>query len=89
MNPGKRFYLKLAADVFRTASAQRDKESVLHIRKAMIRCGMSLNLNGFWEERQLSPELKKIIKNYPSNFNGEVVSTNHGLEGEEKDSESD
>lgn len=75
VNPGKRYFLQLAADVARSVFQQRDSDGVLFTRKAMIRCGMALNLNGVWEERQLSPELQNIIKKYRENFNGTPVGT--------------
>lgn len=81
-NPGKRFFLKLAADVNRCVAQQRDSEGVLFTRKAMIRCGMALNLNGIWEERQLSPELQNIINKYRDNFNGTPVGDSRHLECE-------
>lgn len=79
VNPGKRFFLRLAADVVRCVAQKRDSEGILLIRKAMIRCGMALNLNGIWEERQLSPELQNIINKYRDNFNGTPV----GCEGDQ------
>lgn len=45
----------------------------------MIRCGLDLNLNGFWEERQLSPEVQKIVKIYRKNFDGAPVTTDLDL----------
>ena len=34
---------------------------------------MSLNLNGKWEEDQLSNELKEIVAKYGNHFDGEPV----------------
>eukprot|EP00171_Calliarthron_tuberculosum_P002297 IDg2297t1 len=45
-NPGKTFYLKLAASVIKEVQNSRDKDGVLYTRKAKIGCGMELNLNG-------------------------------------------
>lgn len=61
---------------------QRDIDNVLYTRKAMIRCNMSLDLNGVWEEMPLSPELQNIVNRYRENFNGEPVHTERDLEGE-------
>lgn len=36
----------------------------------MIRCGLSVNVNGQWEEVQLSKELQDVISKYCSNFEG-------------------
>ena len=44
INPGKRFFLKLAANCVRDVNRQRTSEGITYARKAMIRCGMSLNL---------------------------------------------
>lgn len=87
INPGKQFFLSMAADVVRTVGQQRDKDGILYTRKALVRCGMALNLNGLWEERQLSPELQNIVKKFPENFNGQLVTTNHDLEGEATESD--
>lgn len=72
-NPGKQFFLKLAADSVRDVNAQKDKEGLSYARKAMIRTGMSLNLNGNWEERQLFTNLQGIIAKHRNHFNGEPV----------------
>lgn len=74
-NPGKSFFLKLAAKVVREVNQQRDKTGVTYARRAMIRTGMSLNLNGLWEEGQLSDELQAIVAKYRSHFEGEKVIT--------------
>ena len=39
----------------------------------MIRTGLALNLNGLWEEKQLSHELQAIIAENRSCFDGEPV----------------
>lgn len=80
-NPGKKFYLKLAADVIREVENERDKDGVSFTRKAMIGCGMALNFNGLWEVRQLFPHLQNIVSKYPENFNGQPVAESMGLDG--------
>ena len=72
INPGKRFFLKLAANCVRDVIRQRTSEGITYARKAMIRCGVSLNLNGKWED-QLSNELKEIVAKYRNYFDGEPV----------------
>lgn len=67
-NPGKAFFLRLAADAVREVNNQRDKNGVPYARKAMIMTGISLNLNGRWEERQLTQELQEIIAKYRGDF---------------------
>lgn len=72
-NPGKAFFLKLAAKAVREVNAQRDKNGVSYARKAMIRTGMSLNLNGLWEEKQLSDELQSIVAKHREFFDGKEL----------------
>lgn len=69
-SPAKAYFLNLAAAVVRDVSQRRDKDGVLLVRKAVICCGLGLDLNGLWEERQLSPVLQKIFKMYRDNFEG-------------------
>lgn len=61
MNLGKKFFLELAAAAVRHVNDQRDINGLTFARKAMIRCGLSLDVNGVWHEKQLSPELQEII----------------------------
>lgn len=86
-NPGKVFYLKLAADVVREVDNQRDSDGVSLSRKAMMGCGMALNLNGRWEVRQLFPHLQSIVARYPDNFNGTPVADSLELDGAVTESE--
>ncbi|MEM7298840.1 MAG: hypothetical protein AAF391_11305, partial [Bacteroidota bacterium] len=53
-NPGKRFFLKLAADSVREVNGMRDANGLSYARKAMIMTGMSLSVNGTWSESQLT-----------------------------------
>ena len=72
-NPGKTFFLKLAAEAVRRVNLQRDKNGVSFARKAMIRCGLSLDITGQWHVKQLSVELQQIIDTYRNHFDGEPV----------------
>ena len=72
-NPGKTFFLELAAQSVRSVNAQRDKNGLSYARKAMIRTGLSLDVNGEWHVKQLSPELQAIIKKHPGHFNGQTT----------------
>ncbi len=72
-NPGKTFFLKLAAEAVRKVNAQRDKNGISYARKAMIRCGLSLDVTGEWRVKQLSVELQKIIHMYKNHYDGEPV----------------
>ncbi|KAL3676321.1 hypothetical protein R1sor_026269 [Riccia sorocarpa] len=55
-NPGKHYFLQLAVDLVADVNSQRGANGLSYARKAMIRCGLSLNINGRWEECQLQPE---------------------------------
>ncbi|KAE9101766.1 hypothetical protein PF010_g14342 [Phytophthora fragariae] len=54
-NPGKKFFLSLAAECVREVNAHRDKNGVNYARKAMIRCGLSREIDGSWSPKQLFP----------------------------------
>lgn len=70
-------------------SAQRDKDGVLFVRKAIIRCGIACNLNGRWEVGQLYPHLQNIVSNYGDNFDGVPVSDSISIDGDATDSQSE
>lgn len=86
-NPGKTFYLKLAAAVLREVERDRDAGNVSYVRKAMIGSGMALNLNGQWEVRQLFPHLQEIVKKYSENFAGTPVADSLKLDGDVTENE--
>lgn len=71
--PGKQFFLRLAADSVRAVNAQRDANRLTYARKAMIRTGLSLDVDGVWRVEQLYPELQQIVEKYHEEFNGKVV----------------
>lgn len=78
INPGKTFYLRLAADAVREVNRQHDEDGLSYVRKAIIRTGLTLNLNGLWEERQLFPRRQNIIIAWHRNhFDGEPFSSHH------------
>jgi hypothetical protein len=56
-NPKKPYFLQLAADAIWDVNVQCDKNGISYAKKAMIWCGMSLELNGAWTIQQLSREL--------------------------------
>eukprot|EP00644_Phytophthora_capsici_P005978 jgi/Phyca11/98043/e_gw1.2.1094.1 len=72
-NPGKHFFLALAAKAVRQVNSQRDKNNVNYARKAMIRCGLSLDVDGVWRTEQLFSHLQVIIKKFPDQFAGQAV----------------
>ena len=69
-NPGKIYFLKLAADAVRDVNRIRDDEGLTYARKAMIRCGFAKQANGLWEVRQLFPHLQNIIEKHRECFDG-------------------
>ncbi|KUF82788.1 hypothetical protein AM587_10006334 [Phytophthora nicotianae] len=75
-NPGKRFFLQLAADAVKAVNLQKDKKGMSYARKAMIRCGLSLGIDGTWSIDQLYPHLREIISKHRAHFDGEVVVNN-------------
>ncbi|KAG3112234.1 hypothetical protein PI124_g9050 [Phytophthora idaei] len=102
-NPGKRFFLELAAATVREVNQKRDESGINYARKAMMQCGSSLSVDGTWSTAQLFPHLQEIIKRYPQEFAGksqDVVTISdsdngapgqeaegNGLEVQEKDDE--
>ncbi|ORY50527.1 hypothetical protein BCR33DRAFT_846982 [Rhizoclosmatium globosum] len=71
-NPGKHFFLRTASQSVKDANSQKDSDGLSYTRKAMIRCGLSLE-NGEWKESMLSKQLQDIINKYRDNFDGTPV----------------
>ncbi|KAG3233961.1 hypothetical protein PI124_g20980 [Phytophthora idaei] len=69
-HPGKHLFWALASRCIRAISKKRDKDGVLYPRKAMIQCGLSLELDGLWQESQLSEHLQAIVQKYRDDFDG-------------------
>ncbi|KAL0217568.1 hypothetical protein RCL1_008149 [Eukaryota sp. TZLM3-RCL] len=82
-NPGKTFFLQLAADTIQEVNAVKDLQGIGFGRKAMIRCGLSLNTDGVWSKNQLSAELQEVIKKYWVNFDGEPPSVSQECDEED------
>jgi DDE superfamily endonuclease len=51
LNPGKEFFLRLAADAVRDVNELRDENGLTYSRKAMIRCGLAQDVTGVWHEK--------------------------------------
>ncbi len=77
-NPGKKYFLNLAAESLRAVNAQRDEKFINFARKAMIRCGLSKDIDGHWRVSQLSKELQMIAQKYPEHFAGTTVPDSAG-----------
>lgn len=45
-NPCNKFFLQMTADTARMVNQERDKRGLTYARKAMIRSGMPLNVDG-------------------------------------------
>lgn len=73
VNPGKRFFLKLAADSVREVNCMKDRNGESYARKAMVMTGMSLGYDGVWSEGQLTQDLQGIIAKYRNHFEGVPV----------------
>lgn len=58
----------MAADTVKDVNAMRDSDGLTYARKAMILCGMALNVNGKWEESQLKPSFQNIIHKHRALF---------------------
>ena len=54
-NLGKHFFLKLAAKAVQKVNEMRDVVGISFGRKALISCGLSLDVSGRWHEKHLSP----------------------------------
>lgn len=67
--------LQVASDEVKDVNQQRDGQGINYARKAMIRTGMSLNLNGKSEESQLAEELQVLIAKNRAQFEGQAVHT--------------
>ena len=72
-NPGKRFFLELAAKSVRAVNSMRDVYGLFYARKAIIRCGMVRDVSGRWHEAQLSLELQTMIQRHRIHFEGTPV----------------
>ncbi|KAE9233526.1 hypothetical protein PF004_g9644 [Phytophthora fragariae] len=77
-NPGKKFFLELADAAVKEVNGKRDKNGINYARKAMMRCGLSLGVDGNWRTTQLFPHLQEIVKKYPAEFEGKVKSAERG-----------
>ena len=67
------FFLQLAADSVKDVNREVDCDHISYARKAMIRSGMSLAIDGTWNIHQLFPHLQDIIEKYQQIFEGQLV----------------
>lgn len=78
INPRKKFFLKLEADVVRDVNNERDSAGVSFSCWEMIRTVLSLNLRGVWIEDHLTDRLQAIIYKYRVHFEGHPISPAYG-----------
>eukprot|EP00644_Phytophthora_capsici_P010721 jgi/Phyca11/104505/e_gw1.9.853.1 len=67
-NPGKNFFLELAAECIRLVNLEKDKNGDNWAKKSMIQCGLDVPRDGVWNLEQLSKELQDVIAIYPEAF---------------------
>ena len=72
-NPGKRFFLQLAVDSVEDVNREVDCDNMSYARKAMIRSGMALDVDGIWTVHQLFPHLQELIAKHEPYFYGQNV----------------
>ena len=73
-NLGKRFFLQLAADAIQDVNQLVDSDNLSYAKKSMIRCGLTLRIDGTWSVNQLFPHLQEIIEKHFPYFQGLEVS---------------
>ena len=71
LNPGKRCYILLAIDSTACINSLVDNHGMTLVRKAMVRCGLSLNSTSRWEETQPFQDLQDIIDKHRLEFEGQ------------------
>jgi hypothetical protein len=72
-NPDKRFFLQLVVDSVEDVNKEVDCNNMSYARKAMIRCGMALDVDGSWSVNQLFPHLQDIVAKHVQYFQGQDV----------------
>lgn len=75
VNPGKNFFLKLAADSIRDVNSHLNKAFQPYARRAMIIKGLYFGVYGAWSETHLIVYLQTIVSQYRNFFYGEPVSS--------------
>ena len=63
-----------------------DEQKVLYSRKAVIKCGLSKNLNRVWELQQLFLYLQAFIAKYREHSDSAPVRPDIDLDGERTES---
>jgi len=63
----------MATEAVRRVNEQRDQTGLTYARKAMIRCGLSLDIIGEWHEKQFNRDLQIVIEKHRQHFKGLAV----------------
>jgi cytochrome c-type biogenesis protein CcmE len=66
----------LATDSVEDINQEVDCNNISYSRKAMIRCGMALVLDGTWSVAQLFPHLQEIVAKHDQYFQDQDVPEN-------------
>lgn len=69
-NPGKQYYMKLAVKFVEKVNDMVDENGLSLVRKAMIRGGLALDVDGIWRKEQLFDYLQEIVEKHPLEFCG-------------------
>jgi hypothetical protein len=72
-NPRKEYFLHLTADAVRDVNSERDTYGFSYARKDIIRCRLSLDVDGIWKVEQLFLHLQEIIAEHRRHFEGEPI----------------
>jgi hypothetical protein len=72
-NPGKRFFLQLAVDSVEDINKEVDCNNMSYTRKAMIHCGMALDVDCSWSVNQLFSHIQDIVAKHVQYFQGQDV----------------
>eukprot|EP00171_Calliarthron_tuberculosum_P023739 IDg23739t1 len=87
-HPPRSWYMRLAVHCVNVVNAKRDEDlNISYARKAMIRCGLSKDVDGVWRKEQLFKNLRAIVDKHAANFHG--VDPDNSSPGEETEDESE
>lgn len=81
--PHRHFFMNLARSCVDSINIMVDKNGISLCRKAMIRCGLSKDVNGTWNVQQLSAPLQAICMKHALNFDGTLPENTGGIVAEE------
>ncbi len=62
--------MNLASECVEEVNSMMDENGIPHVRKAIIKCGLPVNINGQYERSQLFDHLQEIIDRHPTKFAG-------------------